>query len=164
MRIRNAAQSDVQALLALRNYYIVNTIVVFDEQPLTAAAVEDWVGKFSVSGPYQLLVAEDGEQLLGFCSSQQFRTHPSFLRTVEFGICCDSNARGKGVGTALYEALLKRLAGHGLHRAVVGIALPNQASVALHEKFGFTKVGVFSEYAVKNGRFISSQWMERALP
>jgi phosphinothricin acetyltransferase len=164
MHIRNAAPSDVQALVALRNYYIANTIVVFDEQPLTAAAVEDWVGKFSASGPYQLLVAEDGKQMLGFCGSQQFRAHPSFGRTVEFSICCDANARGKGVGTALYKALLERLAGQEPHRAVVGIALPNEASVALHEKFGFTRVGVFSEYAVKNGRFISSQWMERALP
>jgi phosphinothricin acetyltransferase len=73
------------------------------------------------------------------------------------------DASGRGVGSELYERLFADLAGLGLHRAVVGIALPNEASVRLHARFGFRPVGVFDEYACKNGRLISSQWMERAM-
>ena len=72
-------------------------------------------------------------------------------------------AAGSGVGSALYGRLFAELAGLGLHRAVVGIALPNEPSIRLHARFGFAPVGVFDEYAHKNGRAVSSQWMQRAM-
>jgi phosphinothricin acetyltransferase len=82
---------------------------------------------------------------------------------VEFGIYLDPRFRGGGVGSALYECLFDQVSSEELHLAVAGIALPNDASVALHRKFGFTDVGVFEEYAVKHGAYISSLWMQRRL-
>jgi phosphinothricin acetyltransferase len=70
---------------------------------------------------------------------------------------------GRRVGTSLYRELFESIATEGLHRAVVGIALPNDASVRLHKKLGFLEVGVFDEYASKNGEYISSLWMQRSL-
>jgi L-amino acid N-acyltransferase YncA len=67
----------------------------------------------------------------------------------------------EGVGSSLYRALFERLAGEPVHVILAGIAMPNDASVALHRKFGFTEIGTFREYAVKNGRYISSLWMQR---
>jgi len=61
----------------------------------------------------------------------------------------------------LYRELFDRLAHERVHVALAGIALPNDASVALHEKFGFAEVGIFREYAVKNGQYVSSIWMQR---
>ena len=69
--------------------------------------------------------------------------------------------RGHGVGTALYRALFRQLADEPRHVALAGIVLPNDASVALHRKLGFTEVGTFHEYAVRNGQYLSSVWMER---
>lgn len=69
-----------------------------------------------------------------------------------------------GVGSALYRTLFDSLAGEAVHVAVAGIAMPNNASDALHRKFGFTEVGTFREYAVKNGRYLSSLWMQRLAP
>jgi phosphinothricin acetyltransferase len=161
--VEAARPGDAAALQALRNHYIAHSHAVFDETPLGLEAVADWMARFSATGPHRLLVAHDGERLLGWCSSQPYRAGPAFARTIELSVYVAPDAGRRGVGSALYGALLPALAGHGLHRAVVGIALPNEASVRLHARFGFRTVGVFDEYAHKNGRAISSQWMQRAM-
>jgi phosphinothricin acetyltransferase len=161
--IAPARTADADGLLALRNHFIAHSFATFDEQPLTPAAVLGWMAGFAVDGPHRLLVARDGERLLGYCSSQPYRPHPAFARTIETSIYVAPDAGGGGVGSALYGRLFDALAGQGLHRAVVGIALPNEASVRLHARFGFRLVGVFDEYAHKHGRAISSQWMLRAM-
>ena len=163
MDIRYAGDDDVAALLELRNHYIRHSYATFDEQELTRQDVVEWMSRFRRDGPHRLLVAERDGRLLGFCSSQPYRPHPAFARTIETSVYVDPGAGRGGVASALYDALFRALAGQGLHRVVVGIALPNDASIALHAKFGFSKVGVFDEYAHKNGRFLSSQWMERSL-
>ncbi|WP_293501625.1 GNAT family N-acetyltransferase [Roseateles sp.] len=163
VEIRHAGAADVLALLELRNHYVANSFATFDEAPHTAEFIGIWVSSFNPEGPYQLLVAYANGELLGFCSSQPYRTHPAFRHTIETSVYVGPGGGGRGVGSALYAHLFRSLQSHRLHRAVVGIALPNEASVRLHEKFGYTKVGVFNEYAVKNGQYISSQWMERAL-
>jgi phosphinothricin acetyltransferase len=149
--------------MELRNHYVAHSFATFDEQPLSHAFVESWIASFGPQGPHQLLVAEAPGQLLGYCSSQAYRTHPAFARTIETSVYIAPEAGRRGVGSALYERLFQLLRGQPLHRAVVGIALPNDASIRLHQKFGYTPVGVFTDYAVKNGRYISSHWMERAL-
>jgi phosphinothricin acetyltransferase len=108
-------------------------------------------------------VATEGLRLLGYGSSQTYRAHPAFRHTVETSLYTAPGEQRRGVGSALYSALFATIAGQGLHRAVVGIALPNPASVALHERFGFERVGVFDEYAVKRGRRVSSVWMQKRL-
>jgi phosphinothricin acetyltransferase len=161
--VARARSDDADALRVLRNHYIAHSLATFDEAPLTLAAVRDWMAGFGASGPYRLLVARDGQRLLGFCSSQPYRAHPAFARTIETSVYVAAGAGGLGVGSSLYGQLFDELAGQGLHRAVVGIALPNEASVRLHARFGFRTVGVFDEYAHKHGRAISSQWMQRPL-
>ena len=163
MNIAPAAARDADALLALRNHHIAHSFATFDDAPLRLPAVQDWIAGFAATGPHRLLVARDGERLLGFCSSQPYRAHPAFARTIETSIYDAPDATGSSVGSALYERLFADLADEGLHRAVVGIALPNEASIRLHARFGFRPVGVFDEYAHKNGRAISSQWMQRAM-
>ena len=163
MQIRPATADDCDGLLHIRNHYITSSFAVFDEEPLTAQAVARWVAAFSQSGPYRLLVATDGNGIQGFACSQRYRDHPAFRRTVETSIYTAAGESGRGVGTALYASLFSSLATEDLHRAVVGIALPNEASVRLHRKLGFTKVGVFNEYAVKSGQYISSVWLQRQL-
>ena len=163
LNIENARQADADALLALRNHYVAHSFATFDEAPLRLAAVRDWIDGFAATGPHRLLVARDGERLLGYCSSQPYRAHLAFARTIETSVYVAPDAARAGVGAALYARLFADLAREGLHRAVVGIALPNEASIRLHARFGFRVVGVFDEYAHKNGRPISSQWMQRAM-
>jgi phosphinothricin acetyltransferase len=163
VNIANAQACDAEALWVLRNHYIAHSTATFDEAPLTLAAVCDWMAGFRPDGPHRLLVARDGARMLGFCCSQPYRAHAAFARTIETSIYVAPDATGAGAGAALYGHLFDVLAGAGLHRAVVGIALPNAASIRLHARLGFQPVGVFDEYAHKGGRAISSQWMQRAM-
>lgn len=148
--------------MALRNHYIAHSNATFDEQPLSMPAIESWMAGFSHQSRHCMWVACIGPEVVGFSSSRPYRDHPAFSRTVETAVYVKPGCTSTGLGSALYAALFDSLASLGLHRAVAGIALPNEASVALHVKFGFTSVGVFSEYACKNGQYVSSLWMERA--
>jgi phosphinothricin acetyltransferase len=161
--VRAALASDLNALRDLRNHYVQHSNATFDEQLLSDEDMQCWMERFAPQGPYRLFVAENADGLLGCVSSLPYRAHPAFRDTVESGIYCARDATGRGVGSALYNALFAALRGQRLHRAVVGIALPNEPSVRLHEKFGFTRVGVFDQYAVKRGVRISSLWMQRAM-
>lgn len=92
-----------------------------------------------------------------------YRDHPAFIETIETSIYLSPVATGKGLGTLLYEQLFTILKNEKVHLAVVGIALPNEASIRLHRKVGFEEVGVFREYAKVNGKYFSSIWMQKRL-
>lgn len=163
MKIRYALASDLDRLIEIDNYYIANSNVTFDEKPNAREQKTAWFEKYKTTGPYRLLVVEESGIVFGCCYSSRYREHTAFDQTIETSIYLDPEFRGKGVGTLLYEKLFAEIASEGLHLAVVGIALPNDASVGLHKKLGFTEVGIFQEYAKKNGQFISSVWLQKRL-
>jgi phosphinothricin acetyltransferase len=157
-----ATAGDLPGIVDILNYATANSTATFATRPATVAERRDWFGQFSPAGPYRLLVARRGDQVLGYACSQPYRDHEAFRETVEVSIALDVRQRGQGIGTGLYRALFDALAGEpSVHVVVAGIALPNDASVALHRKFGFTDVGTFREYAMKNGQYVSSLWMQR---
>jgi len=159
--IRPATADDLPQIVEILNYTAANSIASFDTRPVSVGERSGWFGQFSHAGPYRLLVAQRGNRVVGYACSGRYRDHEAFRETVEVSIALGTSSRGQGVGTALYRELFECLAGEPVHVALAGIALPNDASVALHRKFGFTEVGVFREYAVKNGQYISSIWMQR---
>jgi phosphinothricin acetyltransferase len=162
VKITGVTEDDLLAIVGILNYTAASSIARFETRPVSVAELRDWFGQFSATGPYRLLVARGGDQVLGYACSQRYRDHEAFRETVEVSIALDVSSRGQGVGTALYRALFHSLALEpSVHVALAGIALPNDASVALHRKFGFTEVGTFREYAIKNGQYISSVWMQR---
>jgi len=163
VEIGPGTEDDLPAMVDILNDTIVNSDATFTSEPVTVAERRDWFGRFSPAGPHRLLVARRGGRVLGYAASQPYRDHEGFRETVEVSIALDVSCRGQGVGTALYRALFECLASEPVHVALAGIVLPNDASVALHRKFGFTEAGTFHEYGIKNGRYLSSVWMERLL-
>ena len=161
VEIGSATGDDLPRIVEILNYTAANSIATFNTRPASVAERRDWFEQFSSPGPYRLLVARRGNLILGYACTQRYRDHEAFRETVEVSIALDVSCRGQGVGTSLYRALFDCLAHQPVHAALAGIALPNDASVALHRKFGFTDVGTFREYAVKNGQYISSLWMQR---
>ena len=161
MKIRTALHSDVRSITDVFNYYIANTNARFEERPFTLENRLNWFEQFSPNTKHQLLVAEHQGNIVGFACSQPYRPSEAFADTVEVTIYLSSDVKGKGTGSALYQALMEELKLQGVHRALSGIALPNEASIALHKKFGFREVGVFDSYAKKNGSYISSVWLEK---
>jgi phosphinothricin acetyltransferase len=161
--VRAPRPDDLAPLVAILNRYVESGHATFDEQRYEVEERRDWFESFRDTGPHRLWVAVGESGVLGYASSGRYREHPAFAQTVETSIYLAPDARGRGVGSALYRRLFESLAPEPVHRALAGIALPNPASIALHERFGFRRVGVFDEYAVKRGQRISSVWMEKAL-
>ena len=110
-----------------------------------------------------MFVAAGVGGVVGFARSGRHRPRPAYDTTVETSVYVDPGFVDRGVGAALYRALFDALEGEDLHRALAGIALPNGASVALHERFGFHRVAHFSEQGRKFGRFWDVDWYERPI-
>jgi phosphinothricin acetyltransferase len=161
--VRLATRGDLPELVTIYNHYVENSYATFDTEPVTVESRLAWFDTFSDVGPYRLLVACDGDRVVGCASSGVYREHPAFAYTVEVSVYVHPELRARGIGSALYHPLLDNLRSENVHVALAGIALPNDASVALHRRFGFEEVGVFEEYAVKHGRYVSSVWMQLQL-
>lgn len=160
-KVRPAVHADLPALVDIYNHYVLETPVTFDTEPFTVEARETWFSSFSENGPYRLLVAARGEVVRGYASSSCFKPRKAYDVSVETTIYLDPDAIGDGIGSALYGALMEQLVADArLHRAYGGIALPNDASVALHEKFGFQHVGTYREVGRKFDRYWDVAWYE----
>jgi len=159
--IRTAERTDVPRLTEIYNYYVVNTPVTFDVEPYTVERREAWFAQFGPTGRYRLFVAEEDSVVVGYAGTTRFRPKAAYETTVETTIYCAPEAAGKGIGSRLYQALFKALEGEDIHRFVAGYALPNPATEALHRRFGFKVVGVFSENGRKFGKYWDVCWAER---
>lgn len=156
-------EDDLPGIVDILNYTAAHSIASFDPKPIEVAQRRDWFRQFAATGPHRLFVARRGNRVLGYAASHRYRVHPAFHETVEVSVALEAGSRGQGLGSALYRELFGALADEPVHVALAGIAVPNPASVALHTKFGFTEVGTFREYAIKNGQYLSSVWMQRIL-
>jgi phosphinothricin acetyltransferase len=163
VHIRPAAASDLAAITAIYNHYVVHTPITFDLEPFEVAARRPWLAQFRAAGRHRLLVAEEHGALVAYAGSHQFRAKAAYDTTVETTIYCAPAAVGRGIGARLYAALFRALRGEDLHLAVAGITLPNDASIALHEHFGFSATGVMHGVGRKLGRYWDVVWYEKRL-
>lgn len=151
--IRLVELDDVPALCRIYNYYIEHTITTFEEITITP---EELAHRISiVTRHFPWLVYENQGEPLGFAYGNFWKTRAAYSQTVETTIYVDHDHTGQGIGGRLYPALLNRLAHNGrTHTIVACVSLPNDSSVALHEKLGFREVGRFREVGKKFGRWI----------
>ena len=161
VRIRPAERRDLPRLTEIYNYYVVNTPVTFDIEPYTVERRETWFAQFAPIGRHRLLVAESDAGVVGYAGTTRFRPKAAYDTTAETTIYCAPEAAGKGLGKRLYAALFEALRGEDIHRFVAGYALPNAATAAIHQRFGFKVVGVFSENGLKFGKYWDVCWTER---
>lgn len=151
--IRDATLADAASIAALYNVHVLDTTVTFELDEVDELAMAARVADVQARGlPW--LVLTSGARLLGYAYASPWKPRAGYARTVETSIYVAEAACGNGLGTLLYAALLARLRAAGLHGAIGGTALPNPASVALHERLGFEHVGVFPEVGCKFGRWI----------
>jgi phosphinothricin acetyltransferase len=161
LRIRDAVSADTEALLAIYRPFVLETSVSFELTPPSAAEFGQRIA--AAQSQWAWLVAERDGALLGYAYGSAFRSRPAYRWSVETSAYVHAAHRGQGVGRALYERLLRLLADKGYCMAYAGIALPNEASVRLHEALGFRDVGVFRRAGRKFGQWHDVSWWQREL-
>ena len=150
--IRSVRLDDASRICEIYNHYIRLSPATFEEEPLRP---EDMLQRISETTQiYPWFVCEEDGNLLGYCYGRKWRERAAYRYSVEISVYLDPSASGKGRGSALLDALLAELRRRNFHCAVGGVSLPNEASVALLEKFGFRPVAHFKEVGNKFDRWI----------
>ena len=158
--IRDANEDDAAALAAIYNPYITDLPVSFEHDPLSADTMAARVR--AVTATYPWLVFETGGSVVGYAYATRWKERHAYRYCVELCVYVALGQSGQGIGSRLYAELLPRLQARDLAVAIACIALPNAASVALHEKFGFEKVGHFPGVGYKFERWIDvGYWQKR---
>ena len=152
--IRDAKPSDAGLIAEIYNYYIVNTIVTFEEDQIDADEIKSRIATTEADRlPYIIYELEDGD-LIGYAYASKWKGRCAYRYSIEISVYLSHGKTGKGAGTLLYKELFKRLSGLGYHVVIGGISLPNPGSVGLHEKFGMKKAAHFSEIGFKFGKWV----------
>jgi phosphinothricin acetyltransferase len=159
--IRFATPDDADQIAAIYNYYVDNTHITFEEQAVPDAEMRERI-TLGLSD-YPWLVADDEGMLLGYAFGSQWMRRSGYRNSVETAVYVAKDRMREGLGPKLYSALIEKLKGAGFHCASAGIALPNPASVAFHEKLGFRKVGELQEVGRKFGQWINVGYWELML-
>lgn len=159
MAIRPARADDFDAIATITNHYIVTTSIHFAYEPITPTEL---LGSFGGKYPWFVTTGE-ADEVLGYAKAGAWRDRAAYSWTCEVGLYIADAARGRGLGRALYDTLLADLERRGFRSAIAGIALPNAASVALHERFGFTRVGTFEDAGWKNGAWHAVEFWQKPL-
>ena len=152
---------DLEAISGIYEHYVLTSQHTFDLEPRPMSWWRDWFSAFSDHGRHRLLVAREEVELCGYAFSGPYRPRRAYDPSVATSVYVAPGRTGVGVGTAMYRALLGMLEVEDVHRAYAAIAMPNPASVHLHERFGFRQAGYFSEQGQKFGRYWDVAWYER---
>jgi L-amino acid N-acyltransferase YncA len=162
MTIRTATLSDAAAIAGIYNHYVKETVVTFEEEPVSAAEVARRIGEVqSASLPW--LVAGEGADVVGYACATRWKARSGYRFSAEITVYLAPGHAGQGIGSKLYGQLFPLLQARGIHAVMGGIALPNEASVALHEKLGMRKVAHFEQVGFKLGRWIDVGYWQRIL-
>jgi L-amino acid N-acyltransferase YncA len=162
MTIRPATTADAAAVAAIYNHYVLETLVTFEEEAVSPSEMARRIQEVeSASLPW--LIAERGGQVVGYAYASPWKARSGYRFSAEITVYLDPGQARRKIGSKLYGQLFPLLQSRGIHAVMGGIALPNQASVALHEKFGLEKVAHFKEVGFKLDRWIDVGYWQRAL-
>ena len=151
--IRPALPADAEAITGIYNYYILNTVITFEELVITSQDITRRLDEvYAASLPW--LVAVSSDRIVGYAYASIWKERSAYRYSVESTVYLDPEALGVGFGSQLYENLLTNLRQQKLHTVIGGIALPNEASIRLHERCGFRKVAHFKEVGYKFGQWV----------
>jgi L-amino acid N-acyltransferase YncA len=150
--IRPATVNDADAIATIYNHYVLNTWVTFEEEALTADDIQQRMQDIVNAGlPY--IVAEYEGSIVGYAYAAPFHKRAAYRKTVETTVYLKHDFLGRGFGKLIYEVLLGQLKETGYHAVVGTLGLPNEKSVALHEKLGFKQASHLREVGFKFGEW-----------
>lgn len=159
MYVREVRPADADPIAAIYNHYILNSHSTFEVEPIDAAEMSRRTRELTAEG-YPFLVAESEGAIVGYAYAHRWRERAAYSRSAEVSVYIEPHGTNKGIGVKLYEVLIPSLADRGFHALIAGISLPNEASIRLHERFGFEKVAHFREIGRKFDRWIDVGYWE----
>lgn len=158
MQVRDATPDDLPEIRAIYAPYVQDTPITFEEEVPSVEVLGE-----RMAAAHRYLVAERDGVVLGYAYAGEHRSRAAYRFSTDLSVYVAQAGRGVGVGKALYGALLPRLKVDGFHTAYGGLNLPNDASVALHEHFGFHHIGTFTEVGFKFGKWHDVGWWQKRL-
>ena len=160
--IRSAIPDDAGQLADIYNHFVLTSTITFEERPVTAADMAQRVADIQ-AGSLPWLIAERDRQITGFAYANKWKTRAAYRFSTEVTVYVRAGLGNLGIGSRLYAQLFAALKAGGTHAVIGGVALPNDASLALHLKFGFEKVAHFRQVGFKFDRWIDVTYWQLIL-
>ena len=161
--IRAAHEADSAAIAAIYNHYVLNTTATFEERAVPEGEIGERVRNIIGLGLPWIVAADRGE-VIGYSYATPWKARSAYRYTVEVAIYVSPSDQGRGWGTRLYRHLFAELKEAGVHAVLAGITLPNDPSVALHEKLGMVKVAHLKEVGLKFDRWLDVGYWQLLIP
>ena len=161
--VRDLKGSDLAAVTRIYNHYISTSTATFEEVRLDGAAMSERVGKVLAAGLPWLVACRSNSEVVGYAYARPFHERAAYRHSVEVAVYVSPSEVGRGIGSLIYDELIRRLKAMGVHAVLAGVAPPNDASIALHNRFGFEKVGHYREVGFKFDRWIDVVYFQLLL-
>lgn len=162
LEIRDATEEDLGGILDILNVEIATSTSVYTDEPATLDERRTWY-EWRLREGFPVLVAMQGDAVVGFASYRRFRPFDGYRFSVEHSLYVRGDERGRGIGRALLEALIARASADGHHTMVAGVDGENEGSIRFHESLGFVEQGRLIETGYKFGRFLDLVFLVKRL-
>jgi L-amino acid N-acyltransferase YncA len=162
LMVRSALPEDAEQIAEIYNHYVITSIITFEEVEVAASEMANRIREIQ-SAPLPWLVAVNGGRIVGYAYAGKWKTRAAYRFSTEVTVYVRHGLGGTGVGSELYGQLLSALKSGGMRAVMGGVALPNDASIRLHEKFGFKKVAHFKEVGFKFNHWIDVAYWQVTL-
>ena len=160
MMIRNVKKEDAEQIVKIYNYQIANTVITFETEELLIEEMENRIKEKTLYNPW--IVYEEKSRILGYAYVSKFNFREAYSKTREVTIYVHKDEQGKGIGSKLMNEIIKSCKEYKFHLLVSIITVPNESSEILHEKFGFSKVGILKEAGFKMNKWLDvSYWQKK---
>ena len=159
--IRSARPADAAGICSIYNHYIENSTISFEEVAVSVEEMQSRIRDHKADLPW--LVYCDQEKVVAYAYATPWRARSAYRFSVETTVYVDKEYGRRGIARALYQTLIEQLRHAKLHTAIAGIALPNSASIGLHEAFGYEKVAEFKEVGMKFDEWVNVGYWQLAL-
>ncbi len=158
MEIRKVNLKDARQIGEIYNFYVMETHHSFENEAVSINDMMDRIEAISADCPF--LVCAEADKIFGFAYATHYKPRSAYKHSVEVSVYIKNDVKHKGIGTRLYEKLFEEIDKMNVHAIIAGISLPNEASIKLHEKFGFEKVAHFREVGFKMNRWVDVGYWE----
>lgn len=157
--VRRASPKDASAVAEIYNYYIQHTVVTFEETTVSVTEMAERIE--AVNNTHEWVVFEQGGEIIGYAYASTWKKRSAYRFSSELTVYVKHGQHQKGIGTALYQHLIDKFKAKGIQTFIGGITLPNEASVALHEKLGFKKAAHYKKVGFKLNKWHDVGYWQR---